>query len=353
MKRLLLVVTIVMVAISVTLLLKDRIALYLFKQNIEKLISRSLADELGIGVHVAFCGTGSPLPDPARGGACTAVIAGEHIFLFDAGEGAAESLALMGILPSDVDSVFLTHFHSDHINGLGALALQHVFRGGVVEPLPIYGGPGVERIVNGFNEAFALDHEYRVAHHGAEVAPPTGFELLAMPLSAPKSGSRQIFAADGVVIDVFEVDHHPISPAYGYRVTYRGLTVVISGDTGYSANLIRAAANADLLVHEALSPGLVSIIGDTASRYQRHGLASVMRDIPDYHASPNDAIRVASEASVGALALTHLIPGLPGSWFDSLFLGDVAKTFRGDLLIMRDGDVISLQGNGPEVQNAY
>mgnify|MGYP000444943570 FL=1 len=68
-------------------LAKDNIALFLFQQNIEKLVGWDLRDDLEEGLHVAFCGTGSPLPDPGRGGACTAVIAGKQVFLFDAGEG--------------------------------------------------------------------------------------------------------------------------------------------------------------------------------------------------------------------------------------------------------------------------
>ena len=350
----LLLATAILFGLLTAIVQKDRISLYLFTQNIEKLVGRDLRDELEEGMHVAFCGTGSPLPDLTRGGACTAVIAGKRVFLFDAGEGSAESLALMGILPSEVEFVFLTHFHSDHINGLGALALQHVFRGNVSAPLPVYGGPGVERVVNGFNEAFALDHEYRVAHHGAEAAPPSGLELSAVEVIAPETGLMNIINADDVSIDAFRVDHEPVASAYGYRVTYRGRTVVISGDTSYSENLAEVSKGVDLLVHEALAPALVSIIRDTATHHGREGLATVMRDIPEYHASPEDAIRIATESRVGALALTHLIPGLPSAWFDSLFTRGAKKTFDGDFWIMRDGDVISLPVRGEAKKlNAY
>ena len=327
-------------------LAKDNIALFLFQQNIEKLVGWDLRDDLEEGLHVAFCGTGSPLPDPGRGGACTAVIAGKQVFLFDAGEGSAESLALMGILPSDVEKVFLTHFHSDHINGLGALALQHVFRGGVSTPLPVYGGPGIERVIAGFNEAYAMDHICRVRHHGTEVAPAAGFELLAMPIETPTVGNVLVLDSEGVTIEAFRVNHISVEPAYGYRVNYAGRSVVISGDTAYSANLAVAAKGADLLVHEALAPALVSLLESTSIRHNRTGLATVMRDIPEYHASPADAARTATQAGVTALALTHLIPGLPGTFFDDLFLEGAEDSFDGPLWIMRDGDVISLPSAG-------
>jgi ribonuclease Z len=321
---------------------KNQIAMYLFRQNIERQVGWDLRDDLQEGLHVAFCGTGSPLPDPGRGGACTAVIANDRVFLFDAGEGAAESLALMGIAPSNVEAVFLTHFHSDHINGLGALALQHVFQGNVAEPLLIYGGPGVERVVNGFNEAFAQDHGYRVAHHGADVAPAAGFELAAYPVDAPDTGLSSIFVDAGITISAFKVHHESVSPAYGYRISDGKRSVVISGDTAYSANLVEAAMGADLLVHEALAPRLVNELRESALKHKREGLAVVMRDIPSYHASPSDAVRAATESDVPALALTHLIPGLPGSYFDDLFLDGAGYDFAGDLWITNDGDVISI-----------
>ena len=331
----------VFLVFAVLAIFKDQIAYLLFQQNIERQISWDLRDDLADGLHVVFCGTGTPLPDAGRGGACTAIIAGQNVYLFDAGAGSAESLALMGVLPSDVEAVFLTHFHSDHINGLGALALQHVFRGGVDSPLPVYGGPGVERVVSGFNEAYALDHRYRVAHHGTDVAPPSGFELEAFPVMG-KSEMTVVLEADGVRISVFEVAHEPVSPAYGYRIDYGGRSVVVSGDTAYSNNLTDAAQGVDLLVHEALAPKLVLQIEKTARRHGRTGLATVMQDIPDYHASPMDAARAAEDAGVATLALTHLIPGLPGALFDELFLGNASEEFSGQILMMTDGDVISL-----------
>ena len=70
-----------------------------------------------------FCGTGSPLPDRTRAGPCLAVIAGQHVFVFDAGDGASETLSLMGINQSEIEALFLTHIHSDHIDGLDTVAL--------------------------------------------------------------------------------------------------------------------------------------------------------------------------------------------------------------------------------------
>src|ERR1700760_3239309 len=140
------------------------------------------------GLHVALCGTGSPLPDPTRAGPCTVVIAGQHIFVVDAGEGGARHISLMKIPNGRIEAAFLTHFHSDHIDGLGPMLLLRWTGNANTTPLPVYGPPGVERVVAGFDAAYALDSGYRTAHHGAGVAPPSGAGGTAMPFAIPPKG---------------------------------------------------------------------------------------------------------------------------------------------------------------------
>ena len=145
MKRILLaVVLLVLLAGGAGLYFKrGDIAMNVFKQGVARNLARDTIASVPDGLAVAFCGTGSPLPDRTRAGPCTAVIAGGKLFVFDAGDGASETLALMGLSPARVSAVFLTHFHSDHIDGLGGLALQHWGAGASHAPLPLYGGKGV------------------------------------------------------------------------------------------------------------------------------------------------------------------------------------------------------------------
>ena len=74
---------------------------------------------LGDGLHVGLCGSGSPMPDPTRAGPCTVVLAGRRLFVVDVGAGAQKNLALMNLPPTRIEAGFLSHFHSDHIDGLG------------------------------------------------------------------------------------------------------------------------------------------------------------------------------------------------------------------------------------------
>ncbi|NOH02826.1 MAG: MBL fold metallo-hydrolase [Chloroflexi bacterium] len=122
-------------------------------------------------LYVITTGTGAPLPDPNRAGPQTVVLAGDQILVFDAGPGSTRQLELI-IDTSSVDALFLTHYHSDHIGDMGELMLKRWATSGPAEPLPIYGPPGVEEVVAGFEAAYQLDVGYRIAHHGAEAVPP-------------------------------------------------------------------------------------------------------------------------------------------------------------------------------------
>src|SRR5688572_19322762 len=119
-----------------------------------------LADD---ALRVAVCGSSAPLPSAARAKACVAVFAGGKFYVVDVGPESVENLVLWGIPLSSVGAVLLTHFHSDHIGDLGELNLQ-TWAGGRPSPLAVYGGPGVDQVVDGFNAAYRLDQGYRTAH---------------------------------------------------------------------------------------------------------------------------------------------------------------------------------------------
>jgi ribonuclease Z len=310
-------------------------------------VGENLRSELPDGLHAVFCGTGSPLPDRTRAGPCTAVVAGGKLFVFDAGDGATETLARMGLPVARIEVVFLTHFHSDHIDGLGGLAVQRWATSASTTAIPLYGGEGVERIANGLREAYALDTTHRIAHHGEAVVPPGGVGYAAHPfVIGDGEDSAVVYNEGGVRITAIRVDHGPVRPAFGYRVDYGGRSLVISGDTAVSHTLARAAQGADLLIHEALSPELVAIMEENSRALNQPGVAQIFHDIPDYHTSPQAAADLAAEANVGALALTHIIPPLPISILEGPFLGDARQRFDGPLWIMRDGDLIILPASG-------
>jgi ribonuclease Z len=327
------------------------IALAVMKRNIVAALSIDPIADLPDGLHVGLCGAGSPLPDALRSGPCVAVVAGRRLFVVDAGDGAARNLQRMALAPGRVEAVLLTHFHSDHIDGLGALMLQRWIAGASATPLPIHGPQGVDAVVAGFNAAYAQDRGYRIAHHGPQVAPPGGFGGLAKSFTATASTpfTRAAEIPDVVVISdgdlkvtAFPVSHAPVEPAVGYSFEYKGRKVVISGDTTPSPRVEAAAKGADLLVHEALAPKLVGLLEEGARAAGRSNLEKIFKDIIDYHTTPEQAADIAQRAGVGYLLLHHIVPALPLDALEQPFLGASRTRFSGPIKLGRDGDFISM-----------
>jgi ribonuclease Z len=314
--------------------------------------SRLAADpgaELPDGLHAGLCGAGSPFPDDKRSGPCTLVVAGKRMFVFDAGSGSVRNIGKMGFNIGRVEAVFLTHFHSDHIDGLGELMLQRWVLAGNEAPVPVYGPIGVEGVVAGFMQAYALDQGYRVAHHGAATVPPAGFGGVAKPFDSGAEG-RVVLVKDGdLEIAAFLVDHAPVHPAVGYRIAYKGRSVVLSGDTRKSRAVQREAAGVDLLVHEALSAPLTAMLQAGAAEAGRANLKKIFADVVDYHSSPEQAAEIARDAKARFLLLNHIAPPLPLPGMEAAFLGRAAETFSGPIRVGADGDFVSLPAGSAEV----
>jgi ribonuclease Z len=304
-------------------------------------VGRDATAGLPDGLHVILCGSGSPLPDPTRAGPCTMVIAGNRLFVVDAGEGGARNLTLMGLPTGRVERLFLTHFHSDHIDGMGPMLLLRWSGKPNTTPLPVSGPIGVERVVAGFNMAYAQDNGYRTAHHGPALMPPGGAGAVAAAF-AIDSAPVVVLNHGGLRVTAFPVDHDPAQPAVGYRFDYKGRSVTISGDTGPSPSLNAAARGTDLLVHEALQPRLVARLTDALAARRIENTAQITRDILNYHSSPEQAADAARAAGAGHLLLTHIVPPLPLRFAYPAFLGDAADHFDGPITIGEDGMILSL-----------
>ena len=294
-------------------------------------------------LRVLFCGTSSPLPHPSRAKACVAVYAGKHFWVVDTGPSSWNSAALARIDASKIGGVLLTHFHSDHIGELGEWNLQS-WVAGRPGPLAVYGGPGVERVVAGFNEAYALDSGYRVAHHGADFLRPEAEKMEAHPVEP-----GVILDQDGLRITAFAVPHEPVVPAYGYRFDYRGRSVVVSGDTTESAGLVAASRDADVLAHEELTPAMIAKIGQIMAANGRPRAAKIMADIPGYHTDPVIAAKEANDANVRLLVFYHLLPPPQTGWMEQMLMRGVAAVRPSGWMVADDGTLIELPPDSKEI----
>ncbi len=293
------------------------------------------------GMRVLVCGSASPLGnDPTRAQACIAVLTPEHFFLFDVGARSPLRIAQARLPLQRLTGVFLTHFHSDHIASLPDVNLTSWVQGRSSE-LHVYGPLGVETVVGGMNLAYSQDRAYRTAHHGREMLPPATGTM--KPVTVAKDGIA--WQDDELTVTAFSVEHDPIEPAVGYRIDYRGRSVVISGDSNAVDSLFEAAAGADLLLHDALSRSLLDPMIKAADDNQVPIIPTIMRDVIDYHADSLTLEEPAKAAGIRQLAYYHLVPVPPNALAERIWRRGLSP----DTLLVKDLHTFDLPPDSEEI----
>ncbi len=332
-------------------LFKGQIAERAFHRAIDQNAGVDRSADLPDGLHVYMCGTGSPMPDATRAGPCLGVLAGDQAFVFDVGSGGTRNLGSMGFPIARLESVYLTHLHSDHIDGLGELLMMSWIGGSRSTQTPDKGPTGTSEVVGGFNTAYRLDSTYRVAHHGTDVANPNGFGGAPEEIVIPAGPGGQLVVHDDgdLKITAIRVEHAPIEPAFGYRIDYKDRSISISGDTIYQPRFAAASEGVDIMLHEALNKEMVQAIGD---KLGERGLArpeKIFADILDYHTDPEEAAKAAQEAGAAQLVYYHIVPQLPVKMLESVFLGDAKSRFDGKITVAQDGMIFSLPAGSDKI----
>jgi ribonuclease Z len=259
------------------------------------------APSTGSDFKVILLGTaGGPTINRERLGISTLVMAGSDTLLFDAGRGLTFALARLSIPAATVTKIFLTHLHSDHIISLPELLLYPWAVQGRSVPLQIWGPEGTRAMTTHLTEAFAFD--IHVRRDLDEKFPAEGVRMVATDIH-----EGVVYEASGVKVTAFLVDHGPVAPAYGYRVDYGGHSVVLSGDTRPTDNLVKFARGADVLIHELGGPkddpALIGppdelMPGSTITRRQ-------LRSIAAHHTDAAEAARVFEEIKPKLAVFSH------------------------------------------------
>lgn len=289
---------------------------------------------------VVFLGTGSPIPSPDRCGCGHVIVAAESHVLVDCGYGAARRLGPSGIIPAQVDVAVFTHMHTDHITDVPDF-LNLRWTSGATRPLRVFGPTGTKKMIAGFLMALEDDIRFRTAHHPGKLH-PDGIKVEVTEVAG--SATPQAFLSEaGLVLENFEVDHFPVVPAFGYRAKFDGRSVVLSGDTSFCQSLQDAAQGADLLVSDALNPAMFQQFTERVRAF-RPLTAALFDDVPSYHISTPEVARLARDAGVGKLVLSHLLPNLPNDpEMEAAFQAGMSDVFPGPIHIARDTQRITVE----------
>ena len=273
--------------------------------------------------RVTLLGTGSPAPVMRRFGPGVLVQAGGKTLLIDCGRGTTQRLLQAGLRLGQVDALFLTHLHSDHVVGIpdlwltGWLEAAYAQRKGA---FVVYGPAGTQSLMDGLARAYQWDIQARIADQGLSPA------SIAAQVTEFKEGV--VYDQGGVKVTAIEVDHGDVlKPAFGFRVDYAGRSVTVSGDTRFSENLIRHATGTDLLIHQ------VAAVRDELLQNP------VFKVILAHHTQPDEAGTVFTRVKPRLAVFYHFVllgaPGIPPV-SEADVVTQTRKTYAGPLLIGED-----------------
>jgi ribonuclease BN (tRNA processing enzyme) len=277
------------------------------------------------GTKLVLLGTmAGPVLAPNRMMASQAIFVDGRGYLVDCGYGTIERMTQLGIRPPQIEAVFITHHHSDH-NADYANLIHLAWIQGIPADVKVYGPPPMGAINAAAIAIHKEDVDIRVKATGRKP-----MEALIKVQELTRGGV--VHQDERVKVTAALVDHPPFAHAFGFRFDSRDRSIVISGDTKPSPNLVQLAKGADVLVHEAMYvPGIDRMLA------KRPYVPPRLKDfLMEGHTTAEDCGRIAAEAGVKTLVLSHLLPGDDTALADEIWQTEAAKHFRGEIVVGRD-----------------
>jgi ribonuclease BN (tRNA processing enzyme) len=244
-------------------------------------------------------------------------------YVVDCGYGVSKQLISAGVALNRVRYIFITHHHSDHNIELGPL-FYNAWITGLPVRVDAYGPSSLTQMTRDFFNYLKFDIDIRIDDEGR--ADP---RTLFTPHEFDKPGV--VLTNDDVKVTSCLVRHPPIKQSYAYRFEAKDRSVVISGDTAYAPELAEFAKGADVLVHEVMYlPGIEALLKrlPNAKRLREHLMAA--------HTLPEDVGKIAAQAEVKTLVLSHFVPGDDASITDEQWSEGARKYFKGKIVVGRD-----------------
>nr|WP_315469146.1 MBL fold metallo-hydrolase [uncultured Undibacterium sp.] len=275
-------------------------------------------------MRLVLLGTaGGPTPKKNRAAPAQLIMINDEAYLIDCGNGVAQQVVKAGIKLSAIRHVFLTHHHSDHNADYGNLMLL-AWAADLDHRIDTYGPPPLKRMTQQFLALNDYDIQTRIHDEGRR-------PLKQLIYPHELQHDSVVMQNQHVKVSAARVVHPPVKPAFAYRFDHQGKSIVISGDTSYSENLVRLAQGADVLVHEIMHTASLDQLLATepyATRLKEHLLAS--------HSTAEQVGRVATQANVKKLVLSHFVPGGYPYLEDQVWLDAVRPYFDGEIIVGSD-----------------
>lgn len=275
--------------------------------------------------RVILLGTkgGPRVGESGRSNPSTLIMINGIPYLIDCGYGTSKQLLTAGVALNRLRYIFITHHHSDHNLEFGPL-LYNAWITGQPARVDAYGPAGLSQMARDFFNYLKFDIDTRIVDEGR--SDPKG---LVTTHEVTKAGV--VMVNDDVKVSACVVRHPPITQAYAYRFDARDRSIVISGDTAYAPELAAFAKDADVLVHEVMYlPGIEALLArlPNAKRLREHLMAA--------HTLPEDVGKIAAQARVKTLVLSHFVPGDDPSITDEQWSAGVRKHFTGRVVVGKD-----------------
>lgn len=294
------------------------------------MVSQTLLNRKAFGqdrkpTRIVLLGTkgGPRVGEAGRSNPATLLLINDVPYLLDCGYGVTKQLITAGVALNRLRYIFITHHHSDHNLEFGPL-IYNTWITGLPAQIDAYGPPGLTKMARQFFEYQKFDIDVRIVDEGR-----TDPRKLVTTHEIMRPGV--VLTNDDVKVSMCVVRHPPIKDAYAYRFDAKDRSVVISGDTAYAPELGEFAKGADVLVHEVMYlPGIEALLKrlPNAKRLREHLMAA--------HTLPEEVGKIAAQAGVKTLVLTHFVPGDDASITDEQWAADVRKHFKGQIVVGRD-----------------
>ena len=275
--------------------------------------------------RVVLLGTkgGPRVGETGRSNPSTLLLINDVPYVVDCGYGTSKQLITAGVGLNRLRYIFITHHHSDHNLELGALC-YNAWITGLPARVDAYGPPGLQKMTGDFFNYLKFDIDIRIEDEGRP-------DLRKLVVAHEFEKPGVVLLNDDVKVSTCLVRHPPIKHAYAFRFDAKDRSVVISGDTAFAPELAEFAKDADVLVHEVMYlPGVDALVRrlPNANRLREHLMAS--------HTLPEDVGKIAAQAKVKTLVLSHFVPGDDASITDEQWAEGARKYFKGRIIVGKD-----------------